>query len=143
MTNDDLKRFYPQNAKPERDDDFVRYDKLGNVVVGNAVNAKDAVNLETLIKHAGGPGADLNYKGVWTAGDEVKQYDIVYIDTNKSRIFYMCVVDIDNSNVSPDLDEEHYVEYLETPIDFATIADIEAAIGNVATLLGNTNDLEV
>lgn len=31
MTNDDLKRFYPQNAVPEMRNDFARYDENGNL----------------------------------------------------------------------------------------------------------------
>lgn len=31
MTNDDLKRFYPQNSVPEKRNDFVRYDENGQI----------------------------------------------------------------------------------------------------------------
>jgi hypothetical protein len=31
MTNDDLKRFYPQNSTPEKSNDFVRYNANGEI----------------------------------------------------------------------------------------------------------------
>lgn len=44
MTNDDLKRFYPLNATPEKNKDFVRYDENNNVAVGDNPGPKHAVN---------------------------------------------------------------------------------------------------
>ena len=37
MTNDDLKRFYPENAVPEMKKDFVRYNEDGTVTVTSSV----------------------------------------------------------------------------------------------------------
>ena len=53
MYNDDLKRFYPQNAKPEQKEDFVRYDKNKRIQVADPVNPTDAVNLKTLSQATG------------------------------------------------------------------------------------------
>ena len=40
MYNDDLKRFYQQNAVPERKDDFVRYDSNKRIQSADDINAK-------------------------------------------------------------------------------------------------------
>lgn len=43
MTNDDLKRFYPQNSNPERRNDFVRYNENGEI------SGVGSLGLETVI----------------------------------------------------------------------------------------------
>lgn len=114
MTNDDLKRFYPVVNKPEQKEDFVRYEKnQGIIIKHDATLAEEAVNYRTLIKHAGGPGADLNYKGIWISGTKYYQYDLVYIDLVKTRQFYMCLNDINSSTTKPDLDTQNWSILLE------------------------------
>lgn len=64
MTNDDLKRFYPENSTPERNKDFVRYDKQGNIKVGIPVNPHDAASkqfVEEAIAGGGNPEALINF----------------------------------------------------------------------------------
>ena len=56
MTNDDLKRFYQTNAKPEQNIDFVRYDKSGKIQSANPTEASDVVTLQYLQQHGGVSG---------------------------------------------------------------------------------------
>lgn len=64
MTNDDLKRFYNINNKPEQNKDFVRYDDKGNIHVGIPVNAHDAASkqfVEEAIQAGGDPTTLINF----------------------------------------------------------------------------------
>ena len=86
MTNDDLKRLYGINAEPERNKDFVRYGASGEIITNHdATKNEEVVNYRTLIRHAGGVGADINYRGLWISGMSIKQYDVVYINNLKTK----------------------------------------------------------
>lgn len=113
MTNDDLSRFYPQNSQPKDKDEFVRYGKQGQIISKyDAVNGDDVVNFRTLIKHAGGPGADLNYRQAWVSGTQYAQYDLVYVQDVDTRRFYMALKDIASSVISPDVDTDSWSLFL-------------------------------
>lgn len=118
MTNDDLKRFYSINASPEMMKDFARYDKDGMLhVLREATKNGEVVNYETLIKYAGGPGADLVYKGKWVSRTSYQQYDLVYEDFNDihTRIFYMCTKAV-SGTTPPHEDVDNWSKFLEIEI---------------------------
>lgn len=55
MTNDDLKRFYNVNDKPEQNKDFVRYGSNGEIISEHdATKDEEVVNYRTLMQHASG-----------------------------------------------------------------------------------------
>lgn len=118
MTNDDLKRLYGTNAEPERKKDFVRYGENGEIITEHdATKNEEVVNYRTLIRHAGGAGADVNYRGAWISGMSIKQYDVVYVNTFKTRQYYMASNDIASSTVAPNVDTDNYFLYLEVERD--------------------------
>lgn len=120
MKNEDLKRFYDDNDELRDSNDFVRYDQYKNIQVSDVRTPEDAVNLKILEQRLGQEGAELNYKGLWVSGDEIFTYDLVYIDTTKSRIFYRAVNNIKSSTVSPDKDTTNWVEFLEVLLPVPT-----------------------
>lgn len=120
MKNEDLKRFYDDNDELRDSNDFVRYDQYKNIQVSDARTPEDAVNLKILEQRLGQAGAELNYKGLWVSGDEIFTYDLVYVDTAKSRIFYRAINDIKSSTVSPNKDATNWVEFLEVLLPVPT-----------------------
>lgn len=120
MKNEDLKRFFEDNKDIIDKNDFVRYDENKNIKVNDAHFPNDAVNLKTMEQHLGQAGAELNYKGLWISGDEIFTYDLVYVDTAKSRIFYRAINDIKSSTLSPDKDTTNWVEFLEVLLPVPT-----------------------
>lgn len=98
MTNDDLKRFYPLNNKPEQSDDFVRYDKYGRIQAENPTHAKDVVNMQTLLAHEGGAANIGN--SIWYS----RQNLIVDIGdtglTESSNIAFSDIETIDNVKIN-------------------------------------------
>ena len=60
MTNDDLKRFYNVNEKPEQNKDFVRYGSNGEIISEHdATKDEEVVNYRTLMQHASGGSSSL------------------------------------------------------------------------------------
>ena len=117
MTNDDLKRFYDVNGQPNRNKDFVRYEANGAIISKHEANQNDElVNYQTLIKHAGGAGADINYREAWVSGSEVHQYDVMYVDINLDRCFYMATSDIASSTTAPNVDTQHWIPFLSVKL---------------------------
>lgn len=120
MKNEDLKRFFEDNKDIIDRNDFVRYDENKNIKVNDAHSPEDAVNLKTMEQHLGQEGAELNYKGLWVSGDEIFIYDLVYVDTAKSRIFYRAVNNIKSSTISPNKDTTNWIEFLEVLLPVPT-----------------------
>lgn len=143
MTNDDLKRLYGINAVPQRNKDFVRYGENGEIITDHdAIKGNEVVNYRTLIRHAGGVGADVNYRGAWISGMEIAQYDVVYINTSKTRQYYMAINDITSSTISPDIDTDNYNLYLEVErnIQRDTLPTAsEEYVDDIIQYIGETN----
>src|SRR5574344_580197 len=128
MTNDDLKRFYDTNAEPDRKKDFVRYGEDGSIITKhNATKNDEVVDYQTLIKHAGGAGADINYRGPWISGMAIHQYDVVYINNLKTRTYYMATNDIASSTTAPNVDTDNFITFLEVERDARLTSFPEAA----------------
>lgn len=123
MTNDDLKRFYPQNSAPQKREDFVRYEKNGKI--------------------PGVTNTELNYKGVWTAKDEIHVDDIVYLDLNNKtlRRFYMAKVAMPESTIPPDKDLDNWSEFLEIPIGMGVTGVIETIQYDNTTLAEHIDEI--
>lgn len=143
MTNDDLKRFYNVNHEPERNKDFVRYGSNGEIITEHdATKNEEVVNYRTLIKHAGGAGADVNYRGAWVSGMTIKQYDVVYVNTFKTRQYYMASNDITSSTVAPNVDTDNYFLYLEVErnVQRDTLPTAsETYLGDIVQYIGQTD----
>lgn len=143
MKNDDLKRFYDVCAVPERKKDFVRYEDNKSILTPyNATKNDEVVNYQTLIKHAGGAGADINYRGAWISGMEIAQYDVVYINNIKTRVYYMATNNITSSTTSPSLDTDNWIVFLETErehtVEQMPIASLEY-LDEIYQYVGQTN----
>ena len=64
-----------------------------------------------------GTAVDINYKGVWTNGDEIFVNDLVYYDTSSSqRIFYLAKNNIVSSTTPPNSDPTNWLELFEIPL---------------------------
>ena len=143
MTNDDLKRFYDVNGQPDRNKDFVRYEANGAIISKHEANQNDElVNYQTLIKHAGGAGADINYRGAWTSGSEIHQYDVMYVDINLDRCFYMATSDIASSTTAPNEDTQHWIPFLtvKLPRQLSVIPEASAAFDEEIVQFVGTTD---
>lgn len=128
MTNDDLKRLYPTNSQPSNKEDFVRYSKDGAIETKyNATKNNEVVNYQTLIKHAGGAGADINYRGPWISGMTIAQYDVVYINNIRTRTYYMATNNVESSTSAPNVDTDNFIVFLEVERDARLVTFPEAS----------------
>lgn len=113
MTNEDLKRFYDINSNFEKNVDFVRYDKDGNIIVGNNPTDESAINkstAETLIKNVSTIKIrnTENNPEIFATLSNVQQVATKYIKDNYNREpeefdgLFITFTDIDNDIIEYD-----------------------------------------
>lgn len=90
MTNDDLKRFYNVNDKPEQNKDFVRYGSDGEIISEHdATKDEEVVNYRTLMQHAsGGDGGKLYKHCVYFAPPGSNFSSVEFITKSNSTLLY-------------------------------------------------------
>ena len=91
----------------------------GQTTTFTVTNGQDGTNGTN-----GQDGADftaLTYKGQWISGTDYNKFDLVYVEANSVRTFYMSLNNIVNSTVSPDLDTTNFKEMFEIPVSSTTV----------------------
>ena len=101
--------------------------------VTNGANGTNGTN--------GQDGADftaLTYKGQWTSGTDYNKFDLVYIEANSVRTFYMLLNNVTNSTVSPDLDTTNFKEMFEIPVSSGSVQSQRIrTYSDLTTLISN------
>ena len=104
MTNDDLKRFYNVNDKPEQNKDFVRYGSNGEIISEHdATKDEEVVNYRTLMQHASGEtgGSKLymhSLYGYSVTGDWT--WKTMIFNASPEIITMQDIIDLVNKNVN-------------------------------------------